>query len=171
MKKAIVAAALPLLALSACGPDVDQNEDGTTISSDGSEITFGDGVGETNMVITGPDGEASFQSGPGVTPNLPDGWSVYPGAAIQTAMNIEGAGETGTVVVMQVEADIDDVIAHYRSQAEATGHEIQMELTTGTARIIGGEAPGGSSFSASVVPGEEGEPATVQLTVGKGELP
>lgn len=169
MKKAIFAAALPFLALAACGPDVDESADGTTISADGSEVAFGNADGETNVVITGPDGEASFQSGSDVTPNLPDGWTIYPGASVQTAMNIDGVDQAGTIVVMQVDAEIDDIIAHYRSQAEATGHEIQMELTTGNARIIGGEGPDGSTFSASVVPGEEGGPATVQLTVGKGE--
>ncbi|WP_299193460.1 hypothetical protein [uncultured Erythrobacter sp.] len=169
MNKILVAAVLPLLALSACGSDVDENADGTTISADGTEMTFGNGEGETNMVITGPDGEASFQSGPDVTPNLPDGWTIFPRASILSAMNIDGVDQAGTVVVMQVDADIEDIIAHYRAEAEATEHKIQMELTTGNARIIGGEGPDGSSFSVSVVPDADGGPATVQLTVGKGE--
>ena len=172
MNKTLIVVAVPLLSLAACGPDVEENEDGTTIAGDDYELTFDDVEGETSMVITGPDGEATFETGSGVDPNLPDGWSVYPGADIQTAINIDGAGssgEAGTMVVMQVDADIDDVIEHYRSEAESSGHEIKMELTTGEAKIIGGEGPDNSNFSVSVVPGEEGSPVTVQLTVGRNE--
>ena len=169
MKHAIFAIAAPALALAACSSSDDSSENATTISGDGYELTIDGDDNDASMVITGPDGEATFESGSGVEPNLPDGWSVYPGASVQSAINVDSEGEAGTMVVMQVEADVDDVIEHYREEAEATDHEIQMELTTANARIIGGKGPDGSAFSASVAPGAEDGPVTIQLTIGKGD--
>ena len=65
------------------------------------------------------------------------------------------------------DASADDVIAHYRGQAEATGYTIEMEMTTQGSTIIGGTAASGATFSVSVAPGADGGPSMVQLTMAE----
>ena len=153
-------------AVAACGSEKSgeiTNEDGET-----AEYTIDAESGETTMAITTEDGATAMQSGAGVEPDLPDGWTIYPGASILNAINVDRADGAGSMVIMNVEASADDVIAFYRKQAEATGFPIQMELTTATSRLIGGEKDDGSTFSVSVTPSEDGQPAMVQLTLADG---
>lgn len=162
--KAVALAAT--IVLTACGSGQSgevTNEDGET-----AEYTIDAESGETSMAITTEDGATAMQSGAGVKPNLPDGWSVYPGATIVNAINVDRADGSGSMVMMTVEASADAVIAHYRKQAEATGFPIEMEMTTATSRLIGGEREDGATFSVSVTPSEDGEPTMVQLTLAEG---
>ena len=164
MKTTNITLAMAALALAACSDD---NTTTVTTADGTGEYTIDEDTGDASMTITTPEGDTVMQSGSNVSPDLPDGWSIYPGATVRNAINIGGAEGRGTLVTMEVDASTDAIIDHYRAEAEATGHVIQMELTTNESRIIGGENSSGGTFSVSVVPGSDGGAATVQLTVGQ----
>ncbi|MHA7819467.1 MAG: hypothetical protein ACX930_07485 [Erythrobacter sp.] len=160
-------AILPLfgaLALAGCGGSEPSGEV-TTEDGDSGEYTFDTESGETSMTITDGDGETTLRAGSNVAPNLPDGWTIYPGASIQNVINVDGGENAGSMVTMRVDAKQDQVIEHYRKEAEVAGYIIHMDLTTATNKVIAGDKRDGSNFSVSVVPGADSNPATVQLTL------
>ena len=163
---AIIIAAASALALSACGSE----RSGTYTTEDGEtgEYTIDTDSGEATMTIESPDGDAFMRSGADVEPNLPDGWSIYPGAQVQNSINVDGPDGGGTMVTMMTDATPDEVTAFYREQAEDTGFSIEMEISTGGAKIIGGQSEEDATFSVTVSPNEDGGQSTVQLMVGKG---
>ena len=163
---AITTISAAALAVSACGSE----NAGEFTAEDGStgEYAIDSKTGEASMTIDTPEGEASMRAGSTVEPNLPDGWTIYPGATIVNAINVDRADGSGAMVTMTSDAGSDAIIAHYRKQAETTGFPIDLELKTATSTVIGGEKADGSTFSVSVAPGAEGEPATVQLTLAEG---
>ena len=152
------------LALGGCG------EASTTTfeTEDGSgEYAIDDVTGEASMTISTPEGGATMQSGATVEPDLPDGWSVYPGAVVEDVINVGGTDGRLVVLTMRIDAEMEAILDHYRGEAETTGHAIQTELTTKESRVIQGESEEGGAFSISVVPDPEGGPSLVQLTVGQ----
>ena len=166
MRLSALAACAAVIALSGCGSE--SSGDVTTAEGETGEYAIDAETGETSMTIETPDGEASLRAGSTVAPDLPDGWTIYPGATVVNAINVDRADGSGAMVTMSVEATADEVIAHYRKQAEATGFPIDLEITTATSSVIGGEKNDGSTFSVSVMPGADGGPATVQLTHAEG---
>ena len=156
------------LALAACGGSETSGEI-TTDDGDTGEYTIDNETGESSMTITTPDGETRMQSGPGVAPDLPSGWTIYPGAEVVNTVNIAGAEGGGALVTMTTDASADDVIAHYRKQAEAAGFPISLEMNTSASRLISGQKDNGASFSVSVALSEDDSPTMVQLTLADGD--
>lgn len=154
-----------MLALAACGAESSEEVSET---SETGEYRIDADSGENSMTIETPDGATSMRSGANVEPDLPDGWGIYPGAKVENTVNVTGADGGGALVTMSVEATSDAVIEHYRKQAEDDGYFINMDLTTATSRVIAGDKRDGSTFSVSVVPGADGGPAQVQLTLSEG---
>ena len=165
MRFATITTATLALTLTACGSE----SSGTFTTDEGEtgEYTIDGDSGETSMTIDTPEGEASMRAGSNVKPDLPQGWTVFPGATVVNAINVDGADGAGSMVTMTTDASADDVIAHYRGQAEATGYTIEMEMTTQGSTIIGGTAASGATFSVSVAPGADGGPSMVQLTMAE----
>lgn len=153
------------LALAACGSETSgtfEGEDGET-----GEYTIDRSTGETTATIETEDGTATLRSGSNVPVDLPAGFSLYPGASvISNTVVKQGAGGSGTLVSMSSGDSPDKVAAFYKNQAEAAGIEIQMEMITNGAQIIGGQSQDGLTFSIMANPDEEGG-TTAQLTVGK----
>jgi hypothetical protein len=165
MRRILGVSAAALLLASCGGPDAEG-----TIETEDGDVTYSvDGDGdEVNIDMTGPDGEeVSIRSGDGASSDLPDGFSVYPGATVVTSANIDTSDGQGSVVVLSTDASLDEVVTFYRGQAEAAGVDIQSEMTVNGMRIIGGEGPDGLTFGATASPGEDGA-TTVQLTIGRG---
>ena len=73
--------------------------------------------------------------------------------------------QSGEAVTMAAGASPEDMIAHYRRQAEAAGVDLELDMTTDTMRMIGGKAPDGSAFSFTATAGADG--TTGQLMVGQ----
>lgn len=159
----LILTAIAALALAACGSE--NAEETASEASDDGEYLIDEDSGETSMTIDTPEGEASMRAGSNVTPNLPQGWTIYPGAEVENVINVDQADGSGSIVRMMADAGVDDILGHYRNQAEATGYSIELNLTTATSSVIGGDKPDGSTFSVSVVPGANGGPATIQLTM------
>lgn len=152
------------IALTACGgPD----ESGTFETEDGTaEYQVDTDSGEAEMRFTDNEGnETVMTSGADVAADLPDGFTIYPGAEVVSNTVISGDQGDGSLVIMTSSDSIDDMISHYRGQAEAAGIDIAMELATDSNSMIGGEGPDGAmfSFNAGASDGE----TTGMLTVGR----
>ncbi|HAU21968.1 MAG TPA: hypothetical protein DCS24_05115 [Erythrobacter sp.] len=150
------------ISLAACGSD----SSGTFETSDGEEGSYSinqDG-GEVTARITSDEGTTTIRSGKGVDAELPDGYSMYPGATIVSATTMSGDSANGSMVNFESDAAPDDIIAHFREQAEADGIEIKMEMKTGSGQILNGEGEDGRVFSITV--SNDGDKSSGNLMVG-----
>jgi len=153
------------LLLTACG----SSDEGTIEAEDGETVAYEvdrDG-GDTSMRITGEDGqEMVINSGTGSAVDLPDGFSLYPGASVVSTTTMNQGDGQGALVIMQSDSSPEDMVSFYRRQAEAAGVQIQMEMTTNGSMMIGGEGENGQTFSFNAS-GADGT-TTGQLVVGQG---
>lgn len=149
--------------LAACGSE--RSGEFTTEDGETGEYTINSANGETTARIETPDGEATLRSGANVPVELASGFSVYPGAKVvsNTVVN-QGEGK-GNLVLMQTDASPEDVIKHYRKQAEDAGFEVQIEMSVNEGKMIGGEGPEDSFFSVNASRTEDG-PTQAQLMLG-----
>jgi hypothetical protein len=106
-----------------------------------------------------------LRSGAEVPVSLPGGFTLYPGAKVVTNTVVKQADGQGTMVMFETDAAPDKVVAHYREQAKTAGFDIQLEMTTNGAMMIGGERKDGSTLSVTASPGE-GSATTGQLIIG-----
>ena len=151
------------LLLSACGSE----KSGTfeTEDADTGEYTVdSDGEGMNATIKTG-DGTATMQSGENVKADLPDGFTVYPGAKVVSVTNVNGPGNKGSLVMMETSDAPDKVAEFYLKQAKAAGIEIQMEMSINGGKILGGKGEGDRMFSLNVT-NNDGTTG-IQLTVGQ----
>ncbi len=164
-KVSVISAATGALLLAACG----SSDEGTIVTEDGETVEYdvdGDG-GDAQITMRGEDGEeVVINSGSGASgADLPDGYSLYPGASVVSTATINQADGQGTMVMMQSDASPEDMVSFYRNQAEGAGITIQMEMTTNGNAMIAGEGEGGTSFSFNATPSDDG--TLGQLMVGR----
>lgn len=150
------------LALAACGGDTTtiETEDGSaeydTSGSDGdAEIRFTDKDGNETVMSSGSDAAV----------DLPDGFTLYPGASVASNTVISGGAGEGMMVGFTSSAAAEELATHYRREAEAAGFEIQIEMNSGETVMIGGEGPEGGFFSLNSSP--DGDGSSAMLIVGK----
>lgn len=147
--------------LAACG-----SSDTTTFEAEDGTSEFQVDGSDAEMRFTDNEGsETTVTSGSKVDVDLPDGFTIYPGADVVSNTVINGNDGQGTLVVMTSSASVDDMVAHYRRQAEAAGIDIGMEMTTNANRMIGGEGPNGAMFSFTATASDDR--TTGMLTVGR----
>ena len=148
--------------LAACGSDTS----GTFETGDGEEgsYTVNQDGGEVTAEITSDEGTTTIRSGESVEVDLPDGYSMYPGARIVSATTMSGVSNNGSMVFFESDAAPEDVVTHFRKQAEADGVKIQMEMKTGDTQILSGEGDDGRIFSITV--NDEGGTSSGSLMVG-----
>lgn len=146
------------LILAACGSQGDNAANADTSYSVDEES------GVTTSQITTPDGTAKMESGAGVKANLPDGFTIMPGAKVVSASNISTEQGSGSMTMLEIASPAEDVIAHYRKQAEAAGIKIQLEMNNEGTRMIGGEGEGGLTFSLTA--SEADGSTNAQLMIG-----
>ncbi|QIQ85588.1 hypothetical protein [Erythrobacter sp.] len=153
------------LLLAACGG---QEESGEFTTEDGEtgEYTIDRDTGEARMSVETEEGTATLRSGKDVPVELPDGFSLFPGSRVTSNSVINQGERTGSMVIFEADAAPEDVIAHFREQAEAAGVEIQMDAKMGESLMVAGENEAeGLAFQASVT-GDEGT-TTGQLFIGR----
>jgi len=165
MRTLLVSAAC--IVLTACG-----SSDSGTVETEDGEVAYEvdeSADGSVSATVTNEDGETVvFESGADADVQLPDGFSLYPGATVVSS-TVAMSGDTGgSIVVMNVDASPADVIAYYRKEAEAAGVEIQSVIAGNGSEVIGGEGPDGLAFALNAFPGPEGQ-TMAQLTVGRDE--
>ena len=158
-------ASLAALLLAACGSETGEK----TQASDPAhgEYVIDEKTGETRMAIKVPGGTASLRSGAKVPLSLPEGYTLFPEATVVTNTVVKQPGGHWTMVAFETDAPPEDVIAHYRREAEAAGFAIEVVLDAGGTLTIGGtRASDRATFSLTA---SEGAPTTAQLTIGNGE--
>ena len=163
-KTAVMAAAA--LALAGCGSE----ESETLEMSDGSEATYtvDEEAGDASLSISGDDGaEITIDGGDDVATDLPEGFSLYPGARAVSSTLMQQADGSGVLLVMETTDSPEDLIEHYRAQAEDVGIVIDTEMNSAGQSMIAGESPDGRIFSFNASP--SGDKSVGQLLVGRSE--
>jgi hypothetical protein len=158
----IMGAAAALLA--GCG-----SEQSGTNGDDGGEISVAhdDGEGSATAIAGRSDGNVRVESGSDVPIDLPDGFSIYPGAEVVTNTVFDEGDSKGALVTMESDASAEAMVEHYRRQAEGAGVEIELNLTTDTMAMIGGKSADGSPFSFTATREGGAAKTTGQLMVGE----
>ena len=150
------------LMLASCGSE----KEGTFETSEGERGSYSideDG-GTATATIKTDDGTAVMRSGQDVPIDLPDGFTIYPGAKVVSNTTFSQADSSGSLIVLESEAEPDEIAAHYRKQAEAAGIDIQLEMSVNGGKMIGGEGPGGQVFSLNA--NSDGGKTSAQLMLG-----
>ncbi len=149
--------------LGACG-SAESGEFTTEDGSDG-EYAIDSETGETSARIETPDGTATMRSGANVPVELPEGFSLYPGATVVSNTQVK-QGDNAQVVLLSFESEDspEAIAAHYKSEAEAAGVDIQVDATINGGRMLAGEGTDGSVFSINTTR-EDGK-TSAQLTTG-----
>lgn len=149
--------------VSACGSE--SSGEFTTGDGQTGEYTIDESTGETTARIETDEGTATMRSGANVPVELSEGFSIYPGATVVSNTVVNHGDGKGNMVQMETDASPDQVAAHYRKQAEAAGIDIKIELSTGDGKMLGGDGPGGTTFSLNASRDGEG-PTQAQLMLG-----
>ena len=123
-------------------------------------------TGETRARINTEDGTTTLVAGSQVVARMPRGFTLYPGARILNTINIGRDEGRGVLLSMESDDPPATLVDYYRREALAAGVEVDLDLTTGAMRMIGGQggAIGNFAFQAS----REGGRTTGQLTVESG---
>ncbi|AOL23021.1 hypothetical protein Ga0102493_112002 [Erythrobacter litoralis] len=153
------------LFLASCGG---QEENGEFTTEDGAqgEYTIDRETGETRMSLETEEGTATLRSGKDVPIDLPGGFSLYPGSRVTSNSVIEQGERTGSMILFEADATPEDIIAHYRKQAEAAGIELQMDAKMGESVMVAGENEADAiAFQVSAT-GADGT-TTGQLFIGR----
>jgi hypothetical protein len=152
------------LMLTACGSET--SGEFTTDDGETAEYSIDKDSGETSMTVKSADGTATLRSGTDVPIDLPDGFSLYPGAKVLTNTVVNQPDGKGTMVMFETSDAADKVIAHFRKQAEQAGFDIQIDANMNGSLMIGGERKrDGSTLSVTANP-IEGDATTGQLIIG-----
>ncbi|MXO62178.1 hypothetical protein [Qipengyuania oceanensis] len=163
MKKLALVTLAPL-ALAACGSE----KSGTFDDGEGGEGSYTvDQDGDATVAtVTNGDGTATLKSGPNVKVQLPEGFTLYPGATVANNTSFGGDGGQGALINMTSTDDPAKLVEFYRKQAGAAGYEITMDARMGDQQAIVGENKAGTKFTFNASPGEGGSQA--QLMVAEG---
>ncbi|TIX51596.1 hypothetical protein [Alteraurantiacibacter aquimixticola] len=165
MRKFLGAAASAML-LAACG----SSDEGTITTEDGEMSYSADrDSDEVTLRMRGEDGdEATMRMGGADSGDveLPDGFTIYPGATVDSHITIGGDNRQGAIVNMTSPDSPDKIIAFYRQQADRAGVTINSEISANGMELIGGEKEDGTVLSVSAMPDDDG-PTIIQLTVGR----
>lgn len=160
--KYIIAAASGLLLLSACGSE----RSGTIETDDGETVAYSvnSSDGEATATVKSADGTVTARAGANVPVELPNGFTIYPGAEVLNNVVFDRNGDKGAMVSMKSAASADEMIAFYRKQAEAAGIAIEADVKNGAMIMIGGESKDGAGFSFMAKP--DGDSTSGQLMIG-----
>jgi hypothetical protein len=144
-----------LAALAGCGT----GQSGTITAPDDepSEYRIDEASGETSMVIATPRGKATMRSGKTVPVQLPSGFSLYPGSAIVSSTVVDQPDGHAIMVMFEADGSAADIIAHFRSAADAAGYAIEIAATMNETMLLSAKrAADGASLVVSTGPVEEG---------------
>ncbi|MEP3051081.1 MAG: hypothetical protein ABJP48_08250 [Erythrobacter sp.] len=162
MKLSIGLAPLALILITACGSETS----GTFEGEDGErgEYTIDSEDGDMTAVITGEDGTATVRSGNNVAVDLPDGFTVYPGAKVINNTVFERDEAKGAMVVIETEDSPEQVADFYREQAEEEGLEIGFEMSIDNGKMLGGEDGNGRVITVNAT--QDDGVTSAQLMIG-----
>ena len=155
MRSFIIAASASLL-LAGCN-----SEGSGTSSSEGDAA---------QVHINGDDGREAVNVGIGadMSVDMPQGYSIYPGAKVITQSTVDQGDKNAVVIVMTSKDSPEKLATFYRNQAEAAGVAFTTVIANGGTQVLMGEAPDGGSFSLSAGADDSGTSAQLSVSVAKG---
>ncbi|MBB5706541.1 hypothetical protein [Sphingopyxis panaciterrulae] len=161
------------LLLAACGSQSEKEvASGTVTDPETGETTdykvtaSGEGD-EGNVSIKTEDGEMSFGGG-AANAKLPDGFAPYPGSKMTGGFTATGKGSQSGMASFEAPGKAEDVIAHFRKQAEAAGFKVNAEVKSGDTLMIGAAKPDDDKSGVQVTATQEGGKVTGSVTYGVG---
>ena len=141
--------------LASCGSSDDGDGDGYA-ADDGGDATYSASLG-------GDDNNVDIRAGGNIEVDLPDGYSVYPGAKVVTSMTTNTVAGKGKTIIMESNDAAGKIVSFYREQAESAGVEFAMEMNSEDSSLLSGQTPEKQAFNL-VVSGGDGK-STVQLSI------
>lgn len=155
-----------LFGLSACGESAppETPESASEFAAPEAEVDSAPAAPEAAPAAVSAAAESAVVAGPGA----PSFAVIYPGGVIQDADEgaAERSGASGLVTYVTA-ASPDEVIAFYRTRAEAEGLASVMAMNQGEARAYGAHSTqSGANLSVFATPIEDG--VSVQLVWGGG---
>jgi len=161
MNKLAIAAVALLVA--ACG----SKQSGTVDTDQGKlDYSVDKSNGDTSVTLSSKEGDVKYNSGATVKADLPEGFTLYPGATVINTTTASHAEGSGTQVFMSTKDSKDKAIAFYRKQAEAAGIDIKDDVKSGPMETLSGTSKDGENFMVSAT---EGPDATaIRLLLAKG---
>ncbi|MEP0391499.1 MAG: hypothetical protein ABJ205_12840 [Erythrobacter sp.] len=161
----IACAAAGALVLTACGSET--SGEFTTEEGETGEYIIDQDSGSSTMTVETPDGTVSMRSGADVTEELPAGFTMVSGANVLSNTIVDQGESKGSLTTFQSDKSPDEIVAHFRAEAENAGISIQIETLINGGKMIGGEnEDNGTTFSVSAFPGDDGV-VTGQLTISE----
>lgn len=162
---AIALSTVGALLLTACGAETSgefSTEDGET-----GEYTIDRASGESSMTVETEDGTVSMRTNTDAPEELPAGFTLFSGAEVLSNTIIDQGDTKGSLTTFRTEKAPDEIVAHYRDEAESAGITIQIETSINGGKMIGGENDQtGTTFSVSAFPDDQGV-VTGQLTISE----
>ncbi|MEM1050579.1 MAG: hypothetical protein AAGI28_00655 [Pseudomonadota bacterium] len=161
----IATAAASALALTACGSETSgefATEDGET-----GEYAIDNDSGEMSMTVETEDGTVSMRTNTETPDQLPAGFTLMSGSEVLSNTIIDQGETKGSLTTFRTDNSPDDIVAHYRGEAESAGITIQIETSMNGGKMIGGEnEENGTTFSVTAFPDDDGV-VTGQLTISE----
>lgn len=165
MRLSLTIAAASALTLTACGSET--SGEFTTDNGDTGEYSIDQDSDTASMTIKTEDGSVSMRSGPDVASDLPAGFTLVDGAEVISNTIIDQGDTRGSLTTFRSKMSPDEIVAHYRAEAQSAGITIQIETSMNGGKMIGGEnEENGTTFSISAFPDDEGV-VTGQLTISE----
>lgn len=167
----VAATSATFLALAGCGSKSETEiASGTVTDPDSGETAryrvTTDGE-ESNLSVKTEDGEMQFGSG-AANAKLPDGFTPYPGSTMTGGFTATGKDGQGGMASFEAPGKAEDVIAHFRRQAEAAGLEVKAEVKAGETLMFGAERPGDSKSGVQVTATQQGDRVRGSVNYGLG---
>ena len=103
--------------------------------------------GETRARIAGGGDAADMRSGARIPVALPPGLTMYPGARVLDNTVVERAGSRRVLIEFETPDPISQVILFYRTQMQAAGASLTLDLDGADAASIGGRTAAGGDIA------------------------
>ncbi|WP_298303904.1 hypothetical protein [uncultured Erythrobacter sp.] len=164
-KSAIALSAAGALLLIGCGSET--SGEFTTDDGETGEYTIDQTSGESSMTVETEDGTVSMRTNTETPDSLPAGLTLFSGAEVLSNTIIDQGDTKGSLTTFRTDETPDEIVAHYREEAEDAGITIQIETSMNGGKMIGGEnEQTGTTFSVSAFPDDDGI-VTGQLTISE----
>lgn len=125
--------------LAACG--------GSSKPAEENRFIIDEESGAIDAKITTDEGPATIKSGANAPTELPLGFTIFPGAKVVSNTSFEQKDKTVTMISLASDAGPEQLVEHYRKQAENAGIMIKLEMSVNDGQMIGGDDGKGSTFS------------------------
>lgn len=116
--------------------------------------------------VSNQDGEYTARVGQDLAVDLPAGYSLPSGSEVMSSTKVNTGDTEGLSVMFFSTLSQDELVAHFRGQAEAAGVVISNETITPDMKIIGGEGSDGTTFFLQVTDNDDGR-SFGNMTIGK----